>query len=357
MFWPYVSETAENEYKYINLFPRAFPWLFPGGTGDYMMYREKEVSPYDWAKTLLHYYDGRFAKDKFWCFYTLNFCERRRTNSQGSFYVNTWSNEKEKTVDEIAEEIKNGNTQWIEKISFFANNIKGSSNYWRSRCNEVYTWISYHVSKGRGPPNFFMTFSCAEYWWEELQTLIIDRFQCCGLEPPEITDLTKVRLINEFTIITQEFFEKKMDHWLQTVGKTIFKIDHYWLRFEFAFSRGQIHAHLLAICPSFKQVFEQVSRINDDDDKAAYLAEWAEKQLGYTSKVSQQLPENVPHPSSHSFTSIADSDKDRQLDLDNLRTTCHTHTCSAYCKYRQSFSPHITSFLLRNTNNYLFVHL
>jgi hypothetical protein len=75
MFWPYVSETAENEYKYINLFPRAFPWLFPGGTGDFMMYREKEVSAYDWAKTLLHYYDGRFAKDKFWCFYTLNFCE------------------------------------------------------------------------------------------------------------------------------------------------------------------------------------------------------------------------------------------------------------------------------------------
>jgi hypothetical protein len=177
-----------------------------------------------------------------------------------------------------------------------------------------------------------MTFSCAEYWWEELQTLIIDRFECCGLEPPEMTDLTKVRLINEFTIITQEFFEKKMDHWLQTVGKTIFKIDHYWLRFEFAFSRGQIHAHLLAICPSFKQVFEQVSRINDDDDKAAYLAEWAEKQLGYTSKVSQQLPENIPHPSSHSFTTIADTDKSRQLDFDNLRTTCHTHTCSAYCK-------------------------
>ena len=27
------------------------------------------------------------------------------------------------------------------------------------------------------------------------------------------------------------------------------KIEHYWVRFEFASSQGQIHAHLLAISP------------------------------------------------------------------------------------------------------------
>jgi hypothetical protein len=333
MFWPYVSDVAQNEYQYVNLFPRAFPWLFPGGTGDFLMYRDKEITPFQWAKILLHYYDGRFAKDKFWCFYALNFCERRRNNAQGSFYVKQFSNDTQKTVQEIAEEVKKGNTQWLEKISFFSKGIKGSPNYWRSRRNEVYTWISHHVAKGRGPPNFFMTFSCAEYWWEELRHLLVDRFKCCGLQVPEINDLTQIRLINDYTIIVQEFFEQKIKHWLETVGKNIFKIDHYWLRFEFAFARGQIHGHLLAICPKFKHVFEQVARIEDNDDKAAYLAEWAEKQLGYTSNVTN-YQENSPHPSSHSFTSICHDEKLLSDDITNLRVKCHSHKCSSFCKYR-----------------------
>jgi hypothetical protein len=32
------------------------------------------------------------------------------------------------------------------------------------------------------------------------------------------------------------------------VGHDVFDVKHYWLRYEFAPSRGQIHAHLLAIC-------------------------------------------------------------------------------------------------------------
>jgi hypothetical protein len=41
--FPYASPTPINEYDEENsLFTRAFPWLFPGGVGDFGQYREKQ---------------------------------------------------------------------------------------------------------------------------------------------------------------------------------------------------------------------------------------------------------------------------------------------------------------------------
>ncbi len=46
----------------------AFPWLFPGGIGDIKESRLYELELSNWAENLLYYQDGRFAKDKLWCF-------------------------------------------------------------------------------------------------------------------------------------------------------------------------------------------------------------------------------------------------------------------------------------------------
>jgi hypothetical protein len=39
---------------------------------------------------------------------------------------------------------------------------------------EVYTWINYHVIAGNGAPNFLITLSYAEYYWEDARRLIKD---------------------------------------------------------------------------------------------------------------------------------------------------------------------------------------
>ncbi len=57
-------------------------------------------------------------------------------------------------------------------LRYFAQNIKGSNNYWRSRTNDLEQWINHHVSRGHGPPTFFMTFPCAKNWWPTLQCLL-----------------------------------------------------------------------------------------------------------------------------------------------------------------------------------------
>ena len=67
--FPYASPTPINEYEEDNsLFTRAFPWLFPGGYGDFGQFREKTMNVGDWVRKMLYYQNGRFAKDKIWCF-------------------------------------------------------------------------------------------------------------------------------------------------------------------------------------------------------------------------------------------------------------------------------------------------
>jgi len=171
--WPFVSEKAISEYnENTPILLMAFPWLFPGGYGAFDIASDKNnVKFANWIKKIMFYFDGRFAKDKMFCFYILNLYQRRRTQSQGSFFVNGFAHEKSRTLHEILEEIKKGNSSWISKIIYFSANIIGSPAYWRSRRHEVYTWISHHISEQHGPPNFFITLSCAEYQWNDIKNL------------------------------------------------------------------------------------------------------------------------------------------------------------------------------------------
>ena len=75
----YASPEPINEYDEDNsLFTRAFPWLFPGGYGDFGQFRNNKMNVADWARSMLYYKDGRFAKDRIWCFFALNFATREK---------------------------------------------------------------------------------------------------------------------------------------------------------------------------------------------------------------------------------------------------------------------------------------
>jgi hypothetical protein len=53
------------------------------------------------------------------------------------------------------------------------------------------------------------------------------------------------KAVNDYTLVIQEFFHSRVDSYLKKIGFHVFGIKHYWARFEFAKSRGQIHLHLL----------------------------------------------------------------------------------------------------------------
>ena len=75
--WPTVDDRPVSEYGDRKIFANAFPWLFPGGIGDV---RDHKGDMTEWGKMLLYYEDGRFAKDKIFCFFAMNYITRRRNS-------------------------------------------------------------------------------------------------------------------------------------------------------------------------------------------------------------------------------------------------------------------------------------
>jgi hypothetical protein len=330
--WPYSNQKALSEYgNERNLFCKAFPWLFPGGIGDFSQFKEKDEKFDQWVKRLLYYEDGRFAKDKIWCFYALNVANRKRNQSSGGFFVNSWYKDGQISLQQIQDDIQHGRNKWLDKITYYSKNVKGSTAYWRQKRNEVYSWINHHVSKGNGPPNFFITLSCAEYHWPDIKRLIKERFRIANLPEPDL-EKKYVQIVNEYTLIVQEYFQQRVKLWLETIGKEVFKITHYWLRYEFAASRGQIHAHMLAIS-DHKKAFQigYEFAAGDKRKQAQFLQEWCTKTLGFTCDIpikKQKIDNsNSNNPAKRQFSSV----KNRKKDLAECLLFFEQHVCSDYC--------------------------
>ena len=178
-----------------------------------------------------------------------------------------------------------------------------------------------------------MTLSCAEYHWKDIERLIKERMQMGGLDP-DLFDTNRVKFINQYTLVVQEYFQERVKLWLNTVGKKLFKIKHYWLRFEFAPSRGQIHAHLIIITDHMKEL-EQIFKLKDNQkSQAEFIHEWLSKSFHVTARTetptSQVEEDNIQttHPSTKYFSNIMDNIKEDKLKCQLL---LQNHKCSKYC--------------------------
>lgn len=204
--WPSISDTAVSEYdKSIKIFAGAFPWLFPGGRGDFVGFRQHKITPADWAKKMLTYKDGRFATDKMFGFFVNNYVVRRRNQSSGNFFVKTFCTDAPPDIDSLKEAITAGNTRFVNEISYFAKSIQGSDSYWRIKKSELYTWISHHVEMGNGCPHYFMTLSCAEYWWPDIMRLVNERIWYATGKHGYLEDNPncRVQVLNDWSVVVQ----------------------------------------------------------------------------------------------------------------------------------------------------------
>jgi hypothetical protein len=103
-----------------------FPWLYPDGNGDFNESRKVDIGVKDWARQQLFMADGSFAKDETWCFYALNYAERRRDMTQGQWFIKKLLHSEEiPCIDSLKEKLKNNNTKFIEKLQYFAQCVSG----------------------------------------------------------------------------------------------------------------------------------------------------------------------------------------------------------------------------------------
>ena len=312
--------------------------MFPGGVGGYLSLKEPKPTIAEWMEKTILYKDSRFARDKMWAFCALNFMSRRINQSSGAFFVNSFFTQGPKNLGDLQAEVALGKSSWVSSITYFSHKVTGSSAYWRARRNEVFSWINYHLEQNHGPPSFFITLSCAEYHWKDIQRLIEDRCEKGEYSPPDFTK-GRAAIINEYTIVVQEYFQKRVTIWLDTVGKEVFKIKYHWNRFEFAPSRGQIHVHMLAICDNL-EMLKTCSTLKEDKDKlATYLSNWMEETLGFTATFNPEFIDEVDdtHPSTLNFSDILPSDTEK--DTANCQRRFQNHKCSGYCMRKRQLTP------------------
>ena len=303
----------------------------------------------------MYYEDARFAKDKLFCFFVMNYIIRHRNSSSGKFFIENFQRDVPDNLEELKEAIRNGNTSFVNHLTYWNKRIKGSNPYWHQKRSELYAWINQHIELGNGPPMYFITLSCAEYFWADVIELLRDRLQIAKIDDSDCYPGSPklVQLVNDYTIVIQEYFQKRTIAWLETVGRDIFDIKHYWIRFEFAPGRGQIHAHLLAI-PNNHDIYTLCHRDFKEEDgekrRADRLAEWAEAKFGLTATVDPDFDskcigsesngdqctcESQPcsgsrNPVTLRFSDLT-SDDEIHSDAQDLMYYCQTHTCSNFC--------------------------
>ena len=335
--WPAVKDHAVSEFGDKKIFALAFPWLFPGGVGDV---KDFPGSLSDWGKMLLFYEDGRFAKDKIFCFYAMNYIVRQRNASSGNFFINNFQSNCPDTLEDLKEEIAKGNTSFVNSLTYYNRRIKGGTAYWTQKRSEVYSWMHHHVERGHGAPTFFITLSCAEYYWPDIIKLLKERMELAGEDSTHcrVGSPKLSQIVNDYAIVIQEYFQERVEIWLNTVGKDIFDIKHYWVRYEFAPGRGQIHAHLLAITGD-QSIYTDCSKIledgNGETERAERMAKWAERKFGLTASVAEGFDNREVNqentPVQIRFTDVKGDKESVKDDIQNLMKFCATHQCSEFC--------------------------
>lgn len=305
--WPQQSSEAISEYSDERVFANAFPHLFPGGLADVNERdRHTEIKEANWARHLLYYEDGRFARDPIWPFFAYNYTIRKRNTQMGAYFVNNHISNPPKSIDELKEKLRAGDSSFVNKIMFYSKRSRGTDAYWRHKRAELYNWIHYHIAAGNGAPNVFLTLSCAEYFWADMIRLLEERVwiaegkvldenkRRCHSNGKIIDFTTNVtarnKAVNDYSIVVQEFFINRVEDWLNTVGKKVLGIEHYWCRLEFAKGRGQIHAHLIAILNKERmnnlQMQLRKEHMNNEDE-AKIVADWASKTFGLSAKFTR----------------------------------------------------------------------
>jgi hypothetical protein len=334
--WPTRDVKPTNDFSDEQLFCKAFPWLFPGGVGDFNDIRKTPLTEADWAENLLHNEDGRFARDKLWCFFTLNYIYRHRNMSQSRFFVKDFLGEEPPTLEELKEQISNGNMEFVDKLMYYSKNVSGSAAYWRSKKAELYSWINHHIETGAGPPTVFITFSCAEYFWPDVKRLLEEYILLCEGKKVDLDKDFSAwnKAVNDYTLVIQEFFHSRIESYLKSIGFNVLGMKHYWARFEFAKSRGQIHLHLLGILPKASEpggIYDQLWELKGDKQtQAEKLGEWARSVFNMTAEHSGLVNvsgEEKYSPCKRRFSQVKSIELDREL----LCDFCQIHECNGYC--------------------------
>ena len=189
----------------------------------------------------MRYPDNRFQNDKIFGFYANDYCQRKMANSNGGVFVNRVCQSFPDTLEDLQNQIRQGDHSFLKQIQYFCGSIKGTDSYWRQKKEELNSWMTYHIEQGNGPPTLYLTLSCAEYWWPDLQKLICQRlfkssdkkYHVLAKNIQTGDHSSKIKGVNLYMGLVQEFFHLRVKHWLECVGKQCYILNTIGVHLNF----------------------------------------------------------------------------------------------------------------------------
>lgn len=312
--YPEVENSPINEFKKNGYISKAFPVLFPHGTGDYSDYHaDDDITFPEYCKFLMQYEDRRFAQDFRLRYFLFNTQIRHKLLSKANIYIKQgdWKN---KNAEDFKEAVKK-NPKIMDSLISFNKGIKSTVAFWKSKCGELI-----NMCKQLGSPQIFFTLSAADYHWPDLFKLIApnQNFE-------DLNEEMRKELMHKNPLITSYFFQYRMELFMKLILIPIFKVVDYCYRFEWQ-GRGSTHAHgMLWIDDAI--IFDENNYTDTDiEDICKYF-----KSIVFA--VTPMEKRSDTHPSQKKFSDILNEHQEN--DLIELITHVQLHTrCGNHCLRR-----------------------
>ncbi|OWA50645.1 hypothetical protein BV898_15155 [Hypsibius exemplaris] len=255
--WPVIGGVPVNEFeKNTGFVTKAFPALFPFGTGDLRADRPRQIKPVNYFRHLLKYKDGRYAQHGQFLFFAFNCEVRWRALTQGSVFLQHLSvDDRNMSAEDFRAKYARDPKSMVARILRFGECLRGSRQYWFMEREKLTDLINQE-----GSPTVFMTFSFADTRCPELHRLMPK-----GLPDPALPESEKVKhrmaSVNKNPLLTAWFLHERFKSYVKNVLKTLFAITISWYRTEWQ-HRGTGHFHGFLW-------FEDAPDITDMDGKTA----------------------------------------------------------------------------------------
>ena len=267
---PYATEYTLS-YKDKNFWCKAYPNLFTcieGVSGfDYTtnINRNDKVSFSDWVKYLHRHSSGRFSGNITLPYALLNLKNRETAKGTVTYMLknnarasNDFNN---LTAYDIRQMALTNNHADMDKIgkyfNTFTESTTGSASYWAKRAKEATGLVQFLTNYENKTPILFHTGSMAEFHWQPLWRLIYIMYIKRGnqIDANIVEPLSKgcktlaennkriYSILQEELVIINWFFTLRTLAWFKIVLENSIGVKDYWMRYEFAKSRGTIHFH------------------------------------------------------------------------------------------------------------------
>ena len=174
-----------------------------------------------------------------------HFLKRQRAIDAGCYAATNTRALRGETVASLRKKAMTRNEDLEKSLNFCLSSVRGSKQYWYRESGNLAV-----MDREFGPATFFLTLSCAEYHWKELQEYAIamhkpdSKFRKMPLQKQLISD----------PMLVSEYFNRKFDAFMhlllrpkgmngEVLEGPLGIIDHYYWRLEYQ-ARGAPHIHM-----------------------------------------------------------------------------------------------------------------